>query len=91
MIHGEHGITFPLGSIAENSVGHVGAGEIGETGGVKNGDGGGNGGFFLVTEGSVFPGVWVQPADSDAWGGDAFFQQEICREPTDGNDGLLRE
>ncbi len=74
MIHGEHSLVFALGSIAENGVWNVGAGEGGDSYFVERGDGGCDDGFFLVAKRTVFTGMRIEPADGEAGRGDSFFR-----------------
>ena len=84
VIHREDRIVFPQRRIAENGIRNVRAGEGGESGFVEGGDGGSDDGFLLIAESAVFPGMGIQAADGDTWGGDACFREEIRRELADG-------
>lgn len=91
VIHGDDGLVFALGGIAENGVGDVGAGEVGEAEGVELLDGGGDGGGFFRAEGSVFTGVWIEAADGDFGRFDTLFSEKFCGEAANGDDAFLSE
>ena len=54
-------------------------------------NGGGDGGFLLVAERSVFPGVWIESADGDSWFSDSLFSEKPGGEFPYGDDRILRE
>lgn len=88
MVHCNDGVEVAAGGVAENRVGHGGAGEGGGPGIIEARDGGLDDAGFLVAEGSVFPGVGVEAGDGDAGAGNAAAFQEIRGEAADADDAL---
>ena len=91
VIHGDDGIEVAAGGIAEDGVGHGGAGEDGGSGFVQTVDGGLDDADFLVAEGSVFTGVGVESCNSDAGAGDAAALEETGGEQAGADDAVHAE
>lgn len=91
VIHGDHCVELAACGIAEDGIGHAGAGEDGGSGFIEALDGGGDDADFFVAKGTVFPGVGVESGDGDARLGDTSAFQKIGGEQTGAHDAIDAE